>query len=131
MTDYGTELEQLELVRRLVRLDGEGSTGPVELAGTHKAPDWSLRADLERHVEDILDRAGKPMHIGAIREQLLSRAVPIPGRGDEANIIVRLSRANETFVRTARGTYGLVAWGLTPMPKRARRRSTKSKGGPT
>jgi TolA-binding protein len=120
-----TAKEQLELVRRLVRLNSEDRTGPVAPASTDDSSDWSLRADLEHHVKDILEKAGEPMHIGAIREELLARAVPLPGRGDEANIIVRLSRASETFVRTARGTYGLVAWGLTPMPKRSQRRSTK------
>jgi hypothetical protein len=82
-------------------------------------------------VEAILAEKGEPMHIGALRDVLIERGIPLPGRGDEANIIVRLRRDDTRFTRTGRGTYGLTAWGLpavapTRRKKVRRRRKVKS-----
>lgn len=113
--------EQVELLGRLIRLTEQEPRGSVSIA-TPPTSDWSVRADLEGHVEQVLEAAGGPMHISDIRRALIDRGVPLPGRGDEANIIVRLSRASETFTRTARGTYALASWGLPAMPPRRPRR---------
>jgi len=113
--------EQVELLGRLIRLTEQEPRGSASIA-TPATSDWSVRADLEGYVEQVLEAAAKPMHISDIRHALIERGVPLPGRGDEANIIVRLSRASETFTRTARGTYALASWGLPSMPPRRSRR---------
>jgi|SRR5688572_21662708 len=116
--------EQVELLRRLILVTGKGDSD-IATVPRPAAMDWSLRSDLENHVEQILESAGEPIHISEIRRLLIERGVPLPGRGDDSNIIVRLSRASETFIRTARGTYGLASWGLPAMPRPNRRRKSK------
>jgi hypothetical protein len=83
-------------------------------------------AELEAAVEQILREAGEPLHISSIRQILLDRRVPIPGRGDDANIIVRLRRLNQQFMRTARGTYGLTEWGLPALSGKAHKRRRRA-----
>lgn len=96
--------------------------GPTKAAG-EKGP--TVTADLELAVEEILRAAGQPMHIADIRANLIDQGVPIPGRGDDANIIVRLRRLDDRFTRTARGTYALAEWGLPALPnKKSQRRRT-------
>lgn len=108
--------ERLGLVRRLLEIEARdtatspgGTTSSCVIAGnsSEDAP-----VALETVIEKVLREAGKPLHISDIRQALLDRRVPIPGRGDEANIIVRLRRLEHQFTRTARGTYGLAEWGL-------------------
>jgi hypothetical protein len=125
--------ERLQLVSRLIEVEtrvesedagpmsGERSEANPEAAAPPRSPD----DELETEVEGILEAAGKPMHISEIRSELLLRGFPIPGRGDDANIIVRLRKDGTRFVRTARGTYGLPKWGI---PTIDRARSIKSKG---
>jgi hypothetical protein len=48
---------------------------------------------------------GRALHISELHEELLARGVPIPGRGTEANLIVRLQRSDGRFVRVGRGMY--------------------------
>jgi len=123
--------ERLELVRRLVELPEAGLSSspprpPVDpIEGNPTMEPSRFTADggypeLETGVIQILRQAGAPLHISEIRRQLLERRVAIPGRGDDANIIVRLSRTHR-FTRTARGTYGLVDWGLPRLPSRPAR----------
>lgn len=122
--------ERLNLVTRLIDMetrtqgDNPAKSDDTELAipasPSSVAHDGS--SDLVTAVEKILRNAGEPLHISAIREALIKNGVPIPGRGDEANIIVRLRRLNGRFTRTARGTYGLAEWGM-PELKAKRRRS--------
>jgi hypothetical protein len=78
-------------------------------------------SDLEDAVEEILHAAGAPLHISDIRERLMEQGVPIPGRGDDANIIVRLRRFEGRFTRTARGTYGLSEWGIPALKSKTRK----------
>ncbi len=73
--------------------------------------------ELEDAVALILEESGIPLHIGIIRERLIQNGVPIPGRGDDANIIVRLRKFEGRFTRTARGAYGLASWGLPSIDK--------------
>ena len=47
------------------------------------------------------------MHIKDIKNELRRRKIAIPGLGTMANIITRMRRANDTFVRVAPGTYAL------------------------
>jgi hypothetical protein len=126
--------ESLDLIRRLIRLTegvlstpsdrgGQNTPSPNDSPSAHSA----RKEDLEVHLEQILHEAGKPMHISAIRQELVNRAVPLPGRGDEANIIVRLRRAPHRFSRVGRGTYALATLGLNVVPPRRRRRTRRRK----
>jgi HB1, ASXL, restriction endonuclease HTH domain len=133
-----TQIDQrLELVRRLVELPEAGLTSspprpPVDpIEGNPTVEPSRLAADgefpeLEAAVIKILRHEGAPLHISEIRRQLLERGVAIPGRGDDANIIVRLSRTRR-FTRTARGTYGLVEWGLPRLPSRPSRKRGRTR----
>jgi hypothetical protein len=95
-----------------------------------RSPRSGAKSAIEDHVASLLEAEGAPLHITDIRNTLIERGVPLPGRGDEANIIVRLRRATDRFVRTGRGTYGSVSWGLEEVsPTRTRRRSKNRKGG--
>jgi hypothetical protein len=125
--------ERLDLIRRLVGLAeganrqptiGQQSSARKEAAEMRVPPG----ASVEDHLEAILAEKSEPMHIGVLREVLIERGVPLPGRGDEANIIVRLRRDEARFTRTGRGTYGLAVWGLPSVSptqrKKVRRRRT-------
>jgi hypothetical protein len=124
--------ERLDLIQRLMRLT-EGAV-PRRAAGSSKsvsagdsAHPQAGKQDLEFHLESILREAGKPLHISKIREALVDRAIPLPGRGDEANIIIRLRRAPERFTRTGRGTYALATLGLDAVPPAKRRRRIRAR----
>jgi hypothetical protein len=57
----------------------------------------------------------------------LSEGVPLPGRGTEANLLVRLHRSNGRFVRTGRGTFAPVSMGASEVkPTRRRRVSARN-----
>ena len=119
--------EELELVLGLIRLresdDQESPFAAVQKNGANtNVSDDHVTGGLEQEVEKILKASGKPMHIGAIAECLRDAGVVIPGKGQEANIIVRLRRSSDRFTRTARGVYGISDWGLKEMPVRKRRR---------
>ena len=125
--------EKLDLIRRLIHLSDpasiplstktdalSSSTQPTSLPG------------IEDRIEEILGAKGKPMHIREIRDSLIQMGIPLPGRGDEANIILRLRRDRDRFIRTERGTYALVVWNLpeySPAPRKkelSRKRRTSS-----
>lgn len=127
--------ERLSLAKQLVEL--ERPAGPSKAAEPKTRglktplaePEPTRRSDgssLEDAVESILAEAGSPLHISKIRELLVERGVPIPGRGDDANIIVRLTKDEDRFNRTARGTYALKAWGLPAMQSAKRGRRSKA-----
>jgi hypothetical protein len=124
--------EKLDLVQRLIHLSnpnvGSSYTNIKEISQLSPTP---TLPEIEDSIESILASCGKPMHISDIRASLIQLGIPLPGRGDEANIILRLRRANNRFIRTARGTYGLISWMLpeyspTPIKKKfSRRRKVK------
>lgn len=90
-------------------------------AGDDAVPPGKAPMDLLDACEDILQDAGSPQHISQIHAELLARGVPLPGKGNEANIIARLQRSDGRFVRTGRGTYALAGSGF-PEEKPVRRR---------
>jgi len=127
--------ERLDLIRRLMGLAGTSKRQPTASPRSsprgERASGIPPGASVEDHAEAILAEKGAPMHIGVLRDALIERGVPLPGRGDEANVIVRLRRDETRFTRTGRGTYGLAAWGLpavapTRLKKVRRRRAAKS-----
>lgn len=117
--------EKLDLVRRLRHLVGGGGESERSThSATDAAPVGAL-GDVEKRIQQILESAGEPMHIGSIRSELIARGVPLPGRGDEANIILRLRRAPTQFLRTGRGMYGLTKWNLQAVPPAAKKRRVR------
>jgi len=119
--------EKLDLVHRLIHLSSPKNDLLPNEAQPYLASSSPL---LEDHIERIFLSAGTPLHIRQIRASLIEMGVPLPGKGDEANIILRLRRASDRFIRTERGTYALAAWNLpsySPAPrKRKVRRQRKS-----
>jgi hypothetical protein len=99
----------------------------VEVDSAHLRVVATAHTELEEAVASILGEAGAPLHVSDIRTRLISAGVRIPGKGDDANIIVRLRKAPDQFTRTARGTYALASWGLPSLDQNAsRRRKTRS-----
>jgi hypothetical protein len=125
--------ERLDLIRRLIGMAGARDSGSEVGEGTVRAPGRSdglaPGALLEDHIELILAENAEPMHIGDLREALISRGVPLPGRGDQANIIVRLRRDETRFQRTGRGMYGLASWGI-PSVQPTRKVRVRRRGKP-
>ena len=135
--------QRLDLIKRLVHLSEAGAARSTHV-GEHQHSLRSARTDnsrsatsiepansLEDEIDDILRAAGSPVHVSAIRERLIERGVPLPGKGEEANIIVRMGRSEERFTRTGKGTYGLSSWNfqsVTPTRKvKSRKRSKRAK----
>lgn len=127
----GRAEEKLRLVARLRELDATTESAQESFSLRHPTPavveTTDAREELEDAVEDLLSQAGQPLHISEIRQKLIELGIPIPGKGDDANIIVRLRKANARFTRTARGTYALSAWGLPSLDngRSTRRRAIK------
>lgn len=119
--------EKLDLMRRLIHLS-DPVTSPLQSydKGAPSPSQSLVFPDIEDHIEEILRSSGKPMHIHGIRASLIQMGVPLPGRGDEANIILRLRRASDRFIRTERGTYALKSWDLPEYsPKIIKRKVSK------
>jgi hypothetical protein len=120
--------EKLDLVNRLIHLSSPDRSRSRHLSQASSAsPTPSSSPGIEDRIEEILRSTGSPMHIRDIRNALIQKGVPLPGKGDEANIILRLRRDNARFIRTERGTYALVEWNLpayapAPRTKKVRRR---------
>jgi hypothetical protein len=113
--------EKLDLVHRLIHLSAPAQTSAPSKVEAPPFPRMASLPGVEDRIEEILRNTGKPMHIRDIRDSLIQMGVPLPGKGDEANIILRLRRDSDRFVRTARGTYALVAWNLPeylPAPRK-------------
>jgi hypothetical protein len=113
---------KLELVRRLINLSSQGQGSTIDKNDSLlSGPQSASVLQIEDHIEAILGSKGKPMHIRDIYAALIEMGVPLPGKGHEANIILRLRRDSDRFIRTARGTYALVAWDL-PLDSPAKRK---------
>jgi hypothetical protein len=120
--------ERVSLVSRLIAVDSMDLSkenpernASITLGITSSSLRLSTEGELEDEVEALLREAGAPMHISAIREALIAKGVQIPGRGDEANIIVRIRKIPDRFTRTARGTYALPEWGIPEMTTKTTR----------
>lgn len=141
--------ERLHLLDRLLAVEESATAAPAEAhpasepAGGRVTSLSGLRPDelssatapwaTEARADELLDacervvrEAGRPLHISELHKALLGSSVAIPGRGTEANLLVRLHRASERFVRTGRGTYAPpdMAPEVRPVQKRRVRRRT-------
>lgn len=81
---------------------------------------------VERGAIAILEMSGKPLHISELRRALEQKGVPIPGKGNDANVIVYLSRSHE-ICRVGKGLYALRIWGVPEVPPRHRRSKRRGK----
>lgn len=114
--------KKLDLIRQMLRL--ESGDEEIKAAPTGTAPDVKVLA------RQIIEDAGKPLHISEIHRQFLERGYAIPGEGTPFNILAHIVR-DKALARVARGTYAIAA--NTPeserLPlaatKRTRRRSRK------
>jgi len=107
--------ERLSLVDRLIALEG----GKEDREMTMQSD--SLLDACTRLMRD----KGQPMHVSELHQLLLAQGVPIPGKGTEANLIVRLQRSDGRFIRTGKGTYSLAEFGLPEVKPHRRRRRVK------
>jgi len=104
------ENERLELIDKLLQIENK------ETIRIHNNTD-----NLIDECEAILREFGEPMHIRALHLSLLKNAIPIPGKGNQANVIARLQRSDGKIIRTGHGMYGLPEFGL-PEKKPVRKR---------
>lgn len=112
--------ERVRLVDRLLAVDLPSGSPITEAAGP--SADSLLDA-----CEAVIADVGKPLHIRDLMAALSQRGVPLPGRGLEANLIVRLQRSNGRFIRVGRGTYAPASLGLKETrPMRKRRIASRS-----
>ena len=82
----------------------------------------------EEHLVEIIKDSSVPMHINEIYKELIQRKVPIPGKGTLENVVTRLTRAKDTFVREGMGTYTIVEKGGDSIARVRNRFSRKRKG---
>lgn len=113
--------QRIELLDRLLAMEGDSVPVKSEQIGT--SPDEFLAA-----CERIMRERGEPMHIRDIHAALIESGIPIPGKGNQANVISRLQRSDGRFIRTGRGMYGLPEFGLPEVrPTRTRKRPSKAR----
>jgi hypothetical protein len=114
--------ERLNLIDRLLAVEAGGNGDGVRVSLAD--PD-----DLLAACERIVRAAGRPLRIRELHAALVKEGVPLPGRGTEANVIVRLQRSNGRFIRTAHGTYAPVDFGLPESKPVRSRRVVRRKAG--
>jgi hypothetical protein len=116
--------ERLRLLDRLLVV--EGGSEEVALSQdslTQIAPGPTQPTDaLLDACESVVRKAGRPLHIKELHAALLNEGIPIPGRGTEANLLVRLHRSNGRFVRTGRGIFAPASMGVLEIKPTQRRR---------
>jgi len=64
-------------------------------------------SDLIDSVTAILKANGAPMSTSAIRKELLDQGVPLPGKGETANLISHFQRSKGRIIRVSRGLYDI------------------------
>src|SRR5262245_24664619 len=112
--------ERLRLLDRLLTIERGpelASSQEISMETARDAPDALLDA-----CERLVISAGRPLHIKELYAALLDGGVHIPGRGTEANLLVRLHRSNGRFVRTGRGTFAPASMGKQEVRPTRRRR---------
>jgi hypothetical protein len=98
-SDSGTRVRLLE---GLMALDPNRRFDTTIDAGSHAANEDAVDATVA-----ILKERGVAMGIRELRAELLARNVPLPGRGDDANLIGKYQRSGGRVIRVARGLYDI------------------------
>ena len=129
-------LAELGRLRGLADLPGENRAGSEDRQETGRvamnlprslmvhgaAP--ARRDALVQTVIAILREHGKPMPIRALMAEVVSRGAPIPGRGEQANLISVITRVPK-IARRERGVYGLREWDLDGTTSAAQRPASR------
>ena len=126
---------EVQLITELIRVrseDGDAASGGPSAPIVTEPPDSAADIQEPRLAEavvEVLRRHGKAMHIQELTAAVRRAGIPIPGRGESANLIAHI-RPHPEVVRPVRGVYGLREWGIEeavprPRPRRRRRRSTR------
>lgn len=95
---------KLELIRQMISLDQptDDEAAAPQVCDAAKATSITVKGS----VRNILEQAGRPLHISEIHREFITRGYPIPGGGTPFNILVHIVK-DRGFVRVARGTYAL------------------------
>jgi hypothetical protein len=109
--------ERIKLFDRLLILEG------------HSFNESTIKSDTPESFLDacinVIRENGKPIHITDLHSELLKSGIPIPGKGDQANVIARIQRSDGIIIRTGRGMYGLPEFGEPEKkPIRRKKKST-------
>lgn len=94
--------QRVRLFDDLLALEGVSPDANVQVPGQSPIGDALIDA-----VERIIIDSGEPQRVGAIHAALLRQGIPMPGRGNEANLIAKIQRSGGRIVRVARGLYGV------------------------
>jgi hypothetical protein len=119
----GVELP--EAARSLGTAVAESAANGATGQAPGRTPSRSKSALLAAVIEILEAQGEEPMQIQDLMAAVQKRQVPIPGKGQQANLIAYISR-DARIVRPRRGYYGLAKWGLkdtkpAAKPKRRRR----------
>jgi hypothetical protein len=119
--------ERLRLLDRLLAVENGPETLTQERSMQANHQPTPFADDLLDACERLVRSAGRPLHIKELHAAVLKEGIPIPGRGTEANLLVRLHRSDGRFVRTGRGTYAPASMGVQEVrPTQRRRVSARS-----
>ena len=92
--------------KNLPKSDDDHLNDVIRIAQEFKSKSSRFESAIKEILKDFGNQNG--MHIREIKNHLRRRKIAIPGLGTMANIITRMRRANDTFVRVAPGTYALM-----------------------
>ena len=115
--------EKLDLVRRLRHLvAGAIKPNSRTTAAVSGEPPPAGLGDVEQKLYSILETSGQPMHIGAIREQLIARGVHYPDAVTKPTSSCGCAERQNSFSARAAECTGLTSWNLPAAPAVATRR---------
>jgi hypothetical protein len=110
--------EQAEHIIRLLEAEGVS----IDEIGLEARISMSVSDMAYEALASQVDK--RPLHYRRIANIVTSNGRLIPGKDPAANLVTQLSR-DSRFIRTARGTYGLAEWGLTPQKRTRRKKKRK------
>jgi len=125
--EIGVDTRRQTALKALLAAATNGSRSSEASPASSTSADSTARASvhpIEQGAICILQERGEPVHISELRAELSRRGIPIPGKGNDANVIVYLARSAEVC-RIGRGLYALRAWGVPEVPSRRRRATRK------
>lgn len=119
---------KLELIRQMISLDQPSDSQVAGLQASDLGRATSIT--VKQSVRNILEEAGRPLHISEIHREFVKRGHPIPGGGTPFNILVHIVK-DRGFARVARGTYALRTGDEIPLgiakPKKQKTRRKRRK----
>jgi hypothetical protein len=123
--EIGKSREEERLLKRLLALRSTTSalsaTPLLEPDDSEPAAEPQSKAPAVKAAVEELEASGRPLHISELMRLLRGRDVPIPGAGEQANLIAHMSR-DSRIARPSRGMYALASWGIEAIPTTKLRR---------